>query len=74
MYAAVEKEGNKGVWIKDLRKRTNILGQGVLEKIMKTLMARKFVKAEKSIAGKNKKVYMLYHLKPSLEVSPKLIT
>jgi DNA-directed RNA polymerase III subunit RPC6 len=69
VYTAIEKEGNKGIWIKDLRKRTNITGQGQLEKIMKGLMSRKFVKAEKSIAGKNKKVYMLYNLKPSLEVT-----
>jgi DNA-directed RNA polymerase III subunit RPC6 len=69
VYQAIEKEGNMGIWIKDLRKRTNILGQGVLEKILKSMMVRKYIKAEDSIAGKNKKVYMLYELKPSLEVT-----
>jgi len=69
VYAAIEKENNKGIWIKDLRKRTNIMGQGVLEKILKSLVTRKYIKAEESIAGKNKKVYMLYELTPSLEVT-----
>lgn len=69
VYAAVEKEGSRGIWIKDLRKRTNISGQNTLEKILKSMMVRKLIKSERSVAGKNKKVFMLYDLKPSLEVT-----
>ncbi len=50
VYMTIERESNMGIWIKDLRKRTNIFGQGVLEKILKGLQTRKLIKAEKSIA------------------------
>lgn len=53
VYAAIEREGNLGIWIKDLRKRTNLFGQGVLEKILRTLVTRKLIKSEKSIAVSN---------------------
>jgi len=67
VYSIIEREKNKGIWIKEIRKQSNIFGQGVLEKILKSLLTRKLIKAEKSVA--NKKVYMLYELKPAEEVT-----
>lgn len=50
-----------GIWVRDLRTRSN-LSQQQVTKIVKTLMSKKLIKAEKSTAAKNKKVYMLYDL------------
>jgi len=50
VYQDIEREKDIGIWIKDLRKRTNITGNGVLEKILKTMQTRRLIKAEKSIA------------------------
>lgn len=57
-----------GIWIRDLRRSSN-LQQPQIAKILKTLMSRKLIKCERSIAGKNKKVYMLYDLEPAKEVT-----
>jgi hypothetical protein len=38
-----------------------------IPKILKTLEARKLIKAVKSVASKNKKMYMLYDLEPPHE-------
>jgi len=68
IYQMIGREGNMGIWIRDIRQRSGI-PQAQVEKILKTLKARKLVKCEKSIAAKNKKVYMLYELEPAKEVT-----
>jgi DNA-directed RNA polymerase III subunit RPC6 len=69
VYEAIERSSNQGIWIKDLRKRTNITGNHDLEKSLKILLSRKLIKSEESVAGKNKKVFMLYELTPAVEVT-----
>lgn len=49
--------------------RKSNLQATVVPKILKTLMQRQLIKCEKSIEGKNKKVYMLFELEPAKEVS-----
>lgn len=40
-----------------------------IDQILKTLDSRKIIKAVKSVVNKNKKVYMLYELEPSKELT-----
>eukprot|EP00976_Prorocentrum_cordatum_P114481 1195854-Prorocentrum_minimum.AAC.7 len=40
-----------------------------MSKVLKTLEMRKLIKAVKSVASKNRKVYMLYELEPSKELT-----
>ncbi|ELR21595.1 DNA-directed RNA polymerase III 34kD-subunit family protein, putative [Acanthamoeba castellanii str. Neff] len=67
VYSLIEKEGNMGLWTRDMKFRSN-LQQTTINKILKTLQNRKLIKAVKSIAGRNRKVYMLYDLEPSVKV------
>jgi hypothetical protein len=45
------------------------LSQIQMQKVLKTLEMRKLIKAVKSVASKNRKVYMLYELEPSKELT-----
>ena len=67
LYQMIAHTTNRGIWIRDLRRRSNLTSQEVT-RALKTLMARRLVKAERSVEGKNKKVYMLYELEPAKEV------
>lgn len=59
---------NRGVWTRDIKLRTNIQQQ-VLNKTLKILEQRKLIKSVRSVMSKSKKLYMLYDLEPSKEVS-----
>jgi DNA-directed RNA polymerase III subunit RPC6 len=64
----IEKAGNKGVWTKDIRLQTNIQQQA-LNKIFKLLETRHLIKPVKSVTAKAKKLYMLFELTPSKELT-----
>lgn len=64
----IEKAGNNGIWTKDIRMQTNIQQQG-LNKIFKQLEQRSLIKPVKSVTAKAKKLYMLYELTPSKELT-----
>ena len=68
VYQVIEKAGNMGIWTKDIKKETNIQNQA-LNKIFKTLESRRLIKPVKSIAAKAKKLYMLFELTPSTELT-----
>lgn len=68
VYQVIEKAGNMGVWTKDIKKETNIQNQA-LNKIFKALETRRLIKQVKSINAKSKKLYMLYELEPSTELT-----
>ena len=57
-----------GMWTKDMKFHSN-LQQPQITKILKTLESRKLVKSVKSVTGGNRKVYMLYELEPSRELT-----
>eukprot|EP00951_Prasinocladus_malaysianus_P040032 scaffold455207_cov42-Prasinocladus_malaysianus.AAC.1 len=57
-----------GMWTKDMKFQSN-LQQPQITKILKTLESRKLIKAVKSVSGGNRKVYMLYELEPSRELT-----
>ena len=64
----IEKAGNKGIWTKEIKMQTNIHAQ-LLNKIFKHLEQRRLIKPVKSVTAKTKKLYMLYELKPSKEIT-----
>lgn len=68
VYQRIEDSGNKGIWTRELRLRTSIKQQR-LTKILQLLESRKLVKPVKAVTAKNKKVYMLYDLVPSRDVT-----
>jgi len=67
LYRMIEKEQHKGIWIRDLRRRSN-LQQGKLQKLLKSLTSRKLIKSVKSVQRKQK-VLMLYELEPAEELT-----
>lgn len=68
VYEVIERAGNMGIWTKDIRVQTNIQQQA-LNKIFKSLESRQLIKPVKSVAAKSKKLYMLYNLTPSKELT-----
>jgi len=68
VYSIVEKAGNLGSWIRDIRSQSN-LGQTQLTKVLKTLEGKKLIKSVKTVNATKKKVYMLYNLEPDHSVT-----
>lgn len=68
VYKIIEEAGNKGIWIRDIRFKSNLMPTQ-LNKILKSLETNKFIKAVKSVAASKKKVYMLYNLEPDRSVT-----
>lgn len=64
----IEKAQNHGIWTKEIRLATNIQQQA-LNKIFKQLEQRRLIKPVKSVTAKAKKLYMLYDLTPSKELT-----
>lgn len=71
VYTAIERAQNKGIWSRDLKKQVSqqhsMSGNNV-DKVTRHLLTRQLIKVVKSIASKNKRVFMLFDLEPSLEV------
>lgn len=68
VYQIIKEAGNKGIWIRDIRFKCNLLLTQV-NKILKNLESKKLIKAVKSVAASKKKVYMLYNLEPDRSVT-----
>lgn len=68
VYTIIGEAGNKGIWIRDIRFKSN-LTPTQLNKILKSLETKKYIKAVKSVAASKKKVYMLYSLEPDRSVT-----
>ena len=68
VYQIIQHAGNAGMWTKELKQRSN-LPVPQITKIFKTLEARKLIKSVKHVAQQNRKVYMLYELEPSREIT-----
>lgn len=64
----IKEHGNQGIWIRDLKARCN-LQQPQVSKILKSLEGRQVIKAVKSVQSKNRKVYMLFELEPSRDIT-----
>lgn len=68
VYSIIEEGGNKGIWIRDIRVKSNLI-MTQLNKILKNLETRKLIKAVKSVNASKKKVYMLYNMEPDRSVT-----
>lgn len=68
IYNIIEEGGNKGIWIRDIRVKSNLV-MTQLNKILKALENKKLIKAVKTVNASKKKVYMLYNLEPDRSVS-----
>lgn len=68
VYSIIEEGGNKGIWIRDIRVKSNLL-MTQLNKILKNLESKKLIKAVKSVTASKKKVYMLYNMEPDRTVT-----
>jgi len=68
VYSIIEKAGNMGSWIRDIRGQSN-LGQTQLNKVLKTLEGKRLIKVVKTVNATKKKVYMLYNLEPDHSVT-----
>jgi len=72
VFRIVENAGNLGSWIRDIRAKSN-LGQTQLTKVLKSLEAKRLIKAVKSVNATKKKVRILI-LVPHLSPSPNRCT
>ncbi|XP_011550544.2 probable DNA-directed RNA polymerase III subunit RPC6 [Plutella xylostella] len=68
VYNLIEEAENKGIWIRDIRRRSN-LAMTQLNKVLKSLESKKLIKAVKCVNASKKKVYMLYNLEPDRSIS-----
>ncbi|XP_059477458.1 DNA-directed RNA polymerase III subunit RPC6 [Neocloeon triangulifer] len=68
VYEHIERSGNQGIWIRDIRYKTNLM-PGPLNKILKSLESSKKIKSVKSVLAGKKKVYMLYDVIPDSKVT-----
>lgn len=68
VYQLIKQSGSKGIWTKDLKQQSN-LSQPQITKTLKTLENKVLIKSVRSVTNKNRKVYMLYELEPSKEIT-----
>lgn len=68
VYQVIEKAGNMGIWTRDIKNQTKIQPT-VVTRILKALESRRLVKPIKSVTAKTKKLYLLYNLEPSKELT-----
>lgn len=57
VFKIIEEAGNKGIWIRDIRVKSNI-NVTQLNKVLKSLETKKIIKAVKSVTVSIKKVYL----------------
>ncbi|CEP18320.1 hypothetical protein [Parasitella parasitica] len=68
VYNTIRSAGNNGIWTKDLKKKTN-LHTIVLNRTLKSLEQKQEIKAVKHVKYPTRKIYMLFNLTPSSEVT-----
>ena len=68
VFQAIEAAGREGIWSKTILDRTK-LHRAVLNKALKSLETQRAIKSVKSVKHPTRKIYMLYHLQPSTEVT-----
>lgn len=68
VYQIIEDSANQGIWIRDIRQRSNLLQNKVM-KVLRSLESKMLIKSVKSVKASKKKVYMLYDLTPDESVT-----
>ncbi|KAH7107220.1 RNA polymerase Rpc34 subunit-domain-containing protein [Auriculariales sp. MPI-PUGE-AT-0066] len=68
IMSAISAAKNEGIWTKHLKTKTE-LHQTVLNRCLKTLEQKGYIKPIKSVKFPTRKLFMLSHLEPSVEVT-----
>lgn len=68
IYQVIAQSADKGIWTKDMKLRSNVPPTR-LPKILKNLESRNLIKAVKGVSGGARKIYMLFELQPSEELT-----
>lgn len=68
IYSYIEASGRGGIWTKTLKAKTN-LHQHIVVRCLKSLENQRYIKSIKSVKHPTRKIYMLYNLQPSIEVT-----
>lgn len=68
VYSYIESSGREGIWTRTIRNRTN-LHQAVFNRCLKSLENKSFIKSIQSAKFPKRKVYILYQLQPSEDVT-----
>ncbi|KAI0767237.1 RNA polymerase Rpc34 subunit-domain-containing protein [Fomes fomentarius] len=64
----IQAAKDEGIWTKHLKAKTE-LHQTVIDRCLKSLVQKQLIKAVKSVKYPTRKIYMLYHLDPSVEMT-----
>ncbi|KAF9242307.1 RNA polymerase Rpc34 subunit-domain-containing protein [Melanogaster broomeanus] len=64
----IQTSGNEGIWTKHLKAKTE-LHQTVIDRCLKSLVQKQLVKSIKAVRHPTRKIYMLAHLDPSVELT-----
>ncbi|ODQ79775.1 hypothetical protein BABINDRAFT_161473 [Babjeviella inositovora NRRL Y-12698] len=68
IYSHIQGSGREGIWTKAIKAKTN-LHQHIVLRCLKALENQRYIKAIKSVKHPTRKIYMLYNLQPSVEVT-----
>ncbi|CAX41258.1 DNA-directed RNA polymerase III subunit, putative [Candida dubliniensis CD36] len=68
IYSYIEASGREGIWTKTIKAKTN-LHQHIVQKCLKNLENNRYIKSIKSVKHPTRKIYMLYNLQPSIDVT-----
>lgn len=68
IYSYIEASGREGIWTKTLKAKTN-MHQHVVMRCLKQLEGQRYIKLIKSVKHPTRKIYMLYNLQPSIDVT-----
>lgn len=68
LYSYIEALGREGIWTKTLKAKTN-LHQHIVMRSLKLLENQRYIKLIKSVKYPTRKIYMLYNLQPSIDVT-----
>lgn len=68
VYSHVEAAGREGIWTKTIKAKSN-LHQHIVLRCLKSLESQSYIKSVKSVKHPTRKIYMLYHLTPSIDVT-----
>ncbi|EJU01296.1 hypothetical protein DACRYDRAFT_52685 [Dacryopinax primogenitus] len=68
VYTHIRNSGTEGIWTKSLKAKTN-LHATVINRCLKQLEQRQLVKSVKNVKFPTRKTYMLFNLKPSVELT-----
>ncbi|KZO94658.1 hypothetical protein CALVIDRAFT_484053, partial [Calocera viscosa TUFC12733] len=68
VYTHIQNAGNEGIWTKSLKAKLNMHAT-VINRCLKQLEQRQLVKSVKNVKYPTRKTYMLFNLKPSVELT-----